>query len=89
MNSQSYSHVSLGSVGIWFPPSEPLTLVQDFFTARLEMTRNEMNETEVQHNMHNGLRLNYQLLLQILSSSNIVYKMLNIHFQWSPIASVM
>ncbi len=48
-----------------------------------------MNETEVQSNMQNRWRLNYQLLFQILSSSNIVYKMLNLHFQWSPIASVM
>ncbi len=77
MNSQSYSYMSLGSVAIWFPSSEPLTLVQDFFIGRLELTRNEI---EVQSNMQNRSRLNYQLLFQILSSSNIVYKMLKLTF---------
>ncbi len=52
MDSQSCSYMNLGSVAIWFPSSEPLPLVQDFFTGRLEMTRNEINETEVQSNTH-------------------------------------
>ncbi len=52
------------------------------------MTRNETNESEVKSNMQVEIEL-YQLLFLILYSSNIVYGMLNLHFQWSPIASVM
>ncbi len=88
MDSRSCSYMNLGSVAIWFSSSAPLTLIQNFFTGRLEMTRNETNESEVKSNMQVEIEL-YQLLFLILYSSNIVYGMLNLHFQWSPIASVM